>query len=77
MESKVIQALHLYRDLHSYALFRQLSIDANRFEDAMTNHFLFKSYLSDYSELKDSMTQAERNHFMMALTCLDYSNLYK
>ena len=73
MESKVIRAMRAFGNAHSYATGRQISIDQNRFEDAMTNHFLFKANVDEYFDIKDSMTQEERNHLMLANTCFDYT----
>ena len=76
MESKVIQAMMAFNSSQFSALHRQVSIDEGRFEDAMTYHFFFKMYIDEYFEIKKSMTQEERNHLMMARTCLDYTELY-
>jgi hypothetical protein len=76
MESKVIDAMKAFISSQNYALGRQISIDDRRFEDAMTCHFFFKMYVDEYFDIKESMTQDERNRLMAARTCLDYSYIY-
>ena len=76
MESKVIQAMRAFGASQDNALDRQILIDDGRFEDAMTCHFFFKMYVDEYFDIKESMTQDERNHLMAARACLDYSYIY-
>lgn len=76
MESKVILAMRAFGIAHDNAIARQISIEDGRFEDAMTYHFFFKMHMNEYFDIKESMTQEERNHLMMARTCLDYTDLY-
>lgn len=76
MESKVIDAMRAFISSQDNALDRQISIDDGRFEDAMTCHFFFKMYVDEYFDIKESMTQDERNRLMAARTCLDYSYIY-
>jgi len=76
MESKVIDAMRMFNSAECYAIGRQVSIADKRYEDAMTNHFMFKMCADEYFDIKESMTQDERNHLMMARVCLDYTDLY-
>jgi hypothetical protein len=55
-----------------YALGRQISIRDGRYEDAMTNHFMFYMYLDEYQDIKRSLTQKETNAFLSAMFCFDY-----
>ena len=73
MESKVIiKLLELKRLVDLYALARQMSIRDERYEDAMTNHFMFYMYLDEYQDIKHSLTQKETNAFLSAMFCFDY-----
>jgi len=73
MEQEVIiKLLKLKQVIDMYALARQISIRDGRYTDAMTNHFMFYSYLAENQDIKHKITQKQTNAFMSAMFCFDY-----
>ena len=73
MEQEVIiKLLKLKQVIDMYALARQVSIRDGRYTDAMTNHFMFYSYLYEYQDIKHKLTQKQTNAFLSAMFCFDY-----
>ena len=75
MESQVIRLMKLKRYIDLYAMARQISIRDQRYEDAMTNHFFFYSYLDEFQAIKKKLNQKETNELLGAMFCIDYRNL--
>lgn len=72
MESQVIRLLELKREMDLHALGRHISINNERYEDAMTSHFLFYSALDEFQTIKRKLNQKETDEFLGAMFCLDY-----
>ena len=73
MESQVIiKLLKLKRLIDLYSLARQISIRDGRYEDAMTNQFMFYMYEDEFQSIKKHLNQKETDEFLGAMFCLDY-----
>ena len=72
MEQKIIKLMRLKHRIDMYAMARQISIRDGRYEDAMTNHFFFYSYLDEFQDIKRNLNQKETDKFLSAMFCFDY-----
>lgn len=72
MESQVKNLMVLKRDMIFAALARHISIEHERYEDAMTNQFLFYACSDKYFDIKKKLNQKETNEFLGAMFCMDY-----
>jgi hypothetical protein len=72
MEQKIIALMEIKSNVDFYALERQKSIRDGRYEDAMTDHFLFYMYLDEYRKIKEKITSKEMTAVIKAIICIDY-----
>jgi hypothetical protein len=64
--------LNIRLALNRYALMRQLNINADEFRMAMYYQLLFLSFIEEFGELKNSMTDKQFAKYLAATLCLDY-----
>jgi hypothetical protein len=55
-----------------YALGRQISIRDRRYQDAMTNHFMFYMYLDEYQNIKEKLSAKDMTNLIKAMICIDH-----
>ncbi len=72
MESKIKKLLLASAEMLFYAYRRRDWIEANDFQMAMYNQFMFLSLAEEVGSVKESMTNKEYTEYIKAMLCLDY-----
>lgn len=73
MEQEVIiKLMTLKQRIDLYAMACQVSIRDGRYEDAMTNNFLFYMYLDEYKQIKEKLSDKEMTAVLKAMICIDH-----
>jgi hypothetical protein len=72
MEQKIIALMEIKSNIDFYALERQKSIRDGRYEDAMTDHFLFYMHLDEYRNIKEKLSAKDMTNLIKAMICIDY-----